>query len=91
MGALGPGYVTSNPPSYFGISSDNFSQSTLWAGLSGELEVSSVTSFQQDGFYFSTLVKLRNIGPSSLSNVYCEFLYDIYSFDCIVLFYFFLF
>ena len=73
LGALGMSDFSGS--SRFGISSGETSQSSLWSGTSGGLEVSAVTWIRNDDLVVTTQVKLRNIGSSPITNLYCKFLY----------------
>jgi hypothetical protein len=46
--------------------------STLWRGAVGGLEVTAVTRMGRDSLFFTTHVKLRNIGAAPLTDVYCK-------------------
>lgn len=64
-------------PTTFQITSTPDIQSALWVGRSGELEVTKVTQFGNNNLYFTTSVKLQNIGTSVITNVYCKFLFNL--------------
>ena len=56
----------------FQITSTGPTLSILWQGVVGNIEVSVITSLGQNDLHFITTVKLRNVGLSTLTDVYCK-------------------
>ena len=67
-------WVDSHTPKVFRQTSSATTLSTLWQAVTGSLEVTVVTALDRNAVYFTTYVKLRNIGASTLSNLYCKFI-----------------
>jgi hypothetical protein len=68
-GLMGRGEMT---PTAFLVTSTDASQSSLWVGKSGGVQVSMITEFGNDNLYFTTSVTMQNIGADVLSDVYCK-------------------
>lgn len=66
-------------PSTFLVTSTDSSQSSLWVGKSGGVQISMITEFGNDDLYFTTSVTMQNIGDDVLSDVYCKY-FHLYSF-----------
>jgi hypothetical protein len=66
---MGRGEMT---PTAFLVTSTDASQSSLWVGKSGGVQVSMITEFGNDNLYFTTSVTMQNIGADVLSDVYCK-------------------
>ncbi|CAM9786495.1 unnamed protein product, partial [Ectocarpus fasciculatus] len=64
------GYARGMNPSTFQITSTPEIQSSLWVAQSGDVEVTKVTQFGNDNLFFTTSVKIQNIGSSAISNFY---------------------
>lgn len=68
-------------PSTFMITSTDTTQSSLWIGKSGGVQISMITEFSNTNLYFTTSVTIQNIGSDVLSDVYCKFyIYIFYLF-----------
>lgn len=59
-------------PTTFKITSTDTVQSALWVGKVGQLEITKVIQFKNTDLYFSTTVTIKNIGTSTISNIYCK-------------------
>ena len=69
-------------PSSFLITSVGNMQSSMWVGKSGVMETTMVTQFSENDLYFTTSMKIRNTGTSSVTNVYCKsFLRFLFSYQ----------
>ena len=66
------GYAYGMVPTTFQITSTPDIQSTLWVGKSGNVEVTKVTQFGNNNLFFTTTVKVKNIGTSAIKNFYCK-------------------
>lgn len=66
------GYTCGMFPSTFKITSTPDVQSSLWVAQSGGLEVTKVTQFGNDKLFFTTSVKIQNLGSSAITNFYCK-------------------
>ncbi len=60
-------------PTAFQITSTDTVQSVLWVGRVGDIEVSKIIQFKNTDVFFSTTVTIRNIGTSTLTDLYCKF------------------
>jgi hypothetical protein len=58
--------------SAFFVTSTDSSQSSLWIGQSGGLQVSVITEVLDDKLYFTSSVTLQNIGTDVFNDVYCN-------------------
>ena len=59
-------------PSLFEVTSSADRLSAMWEGVRGPLSMRTVTSFEDEGFIVRTSVTMKNVGGSSLEDVYCE-------------------
>jgi hypothetical protein len=59
-------------PDAFLVTSNDDSQSSLWVGKSGGVQVSMITEFGNNDLFFTTTVTMQNIGDDVLSDVYCK-------------------
>jgi hypothetical protein len=66
-------YAYGMTPSTFQITSTAYIQSTLWVARSGDVEVTKVTQFGNDNLYFTTSVKVQNVGSSPITDFYCKY------------------
>lgn len=57
-------------PSTLLVTSTETTQSVLWYGTVGEIELKKVTQFNNDAMYFTTSVVIKNIGSVPLSDMY---------------------
>lgn len=55
----------------FQLTPSTTSHSALWIGSFGPIEVVAVTTAGLGNLYFTTHVKIRNIGPTMLTDLYC--------------------
>lgn len=62
-------------PTTFQITSTAEVQSVLWVGRVDQIEVTKVIYFQNSDVFFSTTVTIKNVGTSTVSNLYCKLLY----------------
>lgn len=63
---------------HFQVTSSETTLSVLWQGIVGPLEVTAITTLGIDSLYLTTRVKLRNIGGTTLTDVYCKHVYAVY-------------
>lgn len=61
-------------PTTFKITSTSTTQSALWVGKVGQLEITKVIQFKNSDVYFTTTVTIKNIGTSTISNLYCKYI-----------------
>ena len=66
------GYARGMNPTTFKITSTALIQSSLWVAQSGDVEVTKVTQLGNDNLFFTTSVKIQNIGASTIKNFYCK-------------------
>ena len=59
-------------PTTFQITSTDQIQSALWVGTVGQIEVTKVTQFKNSDVFLSTTVTVKNIGSSTVSDLYCK-------------------
>jgi hypothetical protein len=70
LGLLG---ISTFSPDLLLVTSTSDSQSAMWHGISGEVETTAVTVLSNDNLYFTTYVKIKNIGASRLNDFYCKY------------------
>lgn len=63
------------PPYAFYVTSSESSQSSLWVGKTGGVQISMITEFGNNDLFFTTSVTMQNIGDDVLSDVYCNFIF----------------
>ena len=59
-------------PTTFQITSTATTQSALWVGRIGQLEITKVVQFKNTDVFFSSTITIKNIGSSTISNLYCK-------------------
>jgi hypothetical protein len=60
-------------PSELLVTSDDESQSLLWAGSAGDVEIKKVIHLGNNQLYFTTSVVIKNIGSKALADFHCKF------------------
>ena len=68
-------------PTAFMITSTDISQSSLWIGKSGGVQISMITEIGNTNLFFTTSVTIQNIGTDVLSDVYCKLFIPILIFQ----------